>query len=531
MGRAKENKDDDNKKIDCKTKNAVNNNEKNKKSQVDNEDNKTSNKAENNHEKNENDKNESEKENNKENKISNDDNDKSSSSKKIKGSGEKEDGDGNDQNSKDDHYDHGSAKDNHDSNGDQEEDEEGKMNHLNDEPSDAMQERTSNEEAEAGTNHNKDNENQEDDKEEKAIDFDNESSDAKEAKKNNEKVEVDGNDDNDNDGTVGERKERANAKSKQHEHAHVCLVLFTKDSPGMLRTWLNHHLALFDAPSITIVDHSSQSQDVLNQLSSFSKLGGAVHIFNGPFSNKALELSRIMRARVPHCDFLVPLDTDEMLAAHHRGSRGGSGLNSDTYVMSRRKSIENEFNKLKTSITSGRGRFKFGMVNNMKFCTQEACKGIEIETPGQTLTVTNQINLRALSFPPQAQAISDQPSDDLCQHKTFYAANVFFETDKMNMSLKSNRECQALTTSTHYYPKHHNLVIVHLNSATPHQWYRNKIFTAEKGYNFTSKTNCEQEDKGKIYCRVMQELDRDPGNSMLGNSTKYCLSRVDARPG
>ena len=159
-------------------------------------------------------------------------------------------------------------------------------------------------------------------------------------------------------------KERRSCSCDQHTHATTCLFLFTKDSPGLLRTWLNHHLALFDASSITVIDHSSQSQDVKDQLTAFSGLGGNVHVFHGSFSEKGPELSRIMKARAPYCDFLVPIDTDELIVVHYRSN--------DTYATLSREAMENEFEKLRPTIDMGK-TYKFGMINDAKFCSLEVC--------------------------------------------------------------------------------------------------------------------------------------------------------------
>eukprot|EP00978_Attheya_sp_CCMP212_P032889 scaffold130260_cov50-Attheya_sp.AAC.1 len=305
----------------------------------------------------------------------------------------------------------------------------------------------------------------------------------------------------------------------------VCLFLFTKDSPGMLRTWLSHHLTLFDVSSITIVDHSSQSQDVLDQLASVSARGGDVIRFTGSFSNKQHELSRIMKHRAPHCDFLVPLDTDELLAVHY-----GSVDVKNTYAVSSRKAMEDEFKKLRQTIGAGM-RYKFGMVSP-KLCSLEACMG-----DVNNSTEIDRLYLRSMSTP-RPSTIEDFPPDNVCQHKTFYPANVFSSTDQGNhfgtltsdtMRGRNSRKCGILKNTTFYYPEHHGLVLLHLDSALPFQWFRDKYVQAANAYGYTAKTDCSTIKLGSHYCTAMNEAEKNPGKSKLVNYTRYCKENLGTR--
>ena len=101
--------------------------------------------------------------------------------------------------------------------------------------------------------------------------------------------------------------------------ANVCTFLFHKNSPGLLQTWLMHHLALFDPTKITIIDHSTTDNDALALLRSASMQGVHVVRFVGPFREKHAELTKLMHKASSSCDFLVPLDNDEHLAVYANG--------------------------------------------------------------------------------------------------------------------------------------------------------------------------------------------------------------------
>ena len=301
--------------------------------------------------------------------------------------------------------------------------------------------------------------------------------------------------------------------------AEVCLFLFNKDATGLLTYWLDHHLSLFDAAKLTIIDQASVEPKTHAILDLAAARGVHVIAFPGSYKQRTAVMSRTMRAAAASCDFLVPLDNDELLGLHSGGE----------YHVSR-TAIEAEFTRLLPTIKSGvaslwtslwtgglPGRYKLGDAPAL-LCDHGACMGRR--AADDVASRAPRLLLR------RPTGLADRPSGELCMDKTFFAARSFESIDHGNHygQLRgdhghrdvSRRLCGVTMRTSLYFPRQHRLVLMHLASALPHDWYRSKILRAVAAYNFTSRTNCATVSWGQPYCEAL-------GTGALFNASQYCV--------
>ena len=117
--------------------------------------------------------------------------------------------------------------------------------------------------------------------------------------------------------------------------------------------------------------------------------------------------------------------------------------------------------------------------------------------------------------------------------KTFYPSKRFDWTDQGNhygllttSSRIGSRKCKDLMNTKCYYPKHHNLALLHLKLALPFQWNRDNLLRAAKAYGYTPTTNCTQLQNGKHgkhYCLQITEMEKHPEGSPFANRTQHCI--------
>jgi hypothetical protein len=291
--------------------------------------------------------------------------------------------------------------------------------------------------------------------------------------------------------------------------ARVCVFLFTKDSPLLLRSWLEHYLALFAAAAITVVDHSSADAGALALLRAAAAKGVRVDTFRGSFRRKHGELTARMRRRGASCDFLVPADNDELLVVHEVGG----GYRAD------RAAVGRAFDRLLPTARAGR-RYKLGAAKAV-LCDASLCAARGVGDRGASYKA-------AVRVPRRPTGLADKPPGGLCQDKTFFAAASFAATDQGNhygrlrgegraFEERAARSCGASMRHAFFYPVHHGLAFVDLGGALPHAAFASKYLRGAAAYNYSAASRCSRRGWGHHYCEALK------GKS-LSNATDYCQS-------
>lgn len=182
----------------------------------------------------------------------------------------------------------------------------------------------------------------------------------------------------------------------------VRIYTFVKDQHYFLRPWLEHHIRVFGADSLHVVDHESKMQDAVEDLRWAAQQGVNVTVFSGPFSRKGKYLSTVMHQDIKNAerpiDFIVPLDIDEILGIYDKGEYH--------FVRSR---VLKEFAKLPRAPT----RFKF-MGVNASTCPWPVDAGVDFQPMRSDCKIPD-------AHPPRHHMA-----------KTFYTARGFKSTDQGN---------------------------------------------------------------------------------------------------
>lgn len=283
----------------------------------------------------------------------------------------------------------------------------------------------------------------------------------------------------------------------------VRVFLFNQDSPELLQDWVLHHTALFGPGSVHIVDHVSSHPVTLATLRLATALGVKVTSRQGHFSHKAALLSEEMRSYRQGADFLLPLDVDEFIGIHRE----------DRFSF-RVEEVQAEFARLLPSSHSNR-RYKFGMARPA-FCDNSSCLSSSTRSPASM----------RLSFVDSPDSVFDHPVERFCYHKTFFPAAAFHSTDQGNNFGKlrnvtlaaSKRNCGAVMKHALSFPRHHALILAHMDSVMPYKMKQEKIVRNARAYGFTLNSKCA--GSGHHYCSELQR-----------NSTRqsYCDARINMR--
>lgn len=93
----------------------------------------------------------------------------------------------------------------------------------------------------------------------------------------------------------------------------IQLFLFQKDGGDNLVAWLDHHVELFGAESIHIVDHQSKDPRTLRVLADHAARGVTLHTCTDKFTAKMLCLSRVINAYKTRSKLVAPIDVDEFI--------------------------------------------------------------------------------------------------------------------------------------------------------------------------------------------------------------------------
>lgn len=176
----------------------------------------------------------------------------------------------------------------------------------------------------------------------------------------------------------------------------IKIFCMQKEESDILNDWIIYHKYLFGAENIHIIDHSSKD-DSLDIIKSH---GVKCRTYDGPFCNKARELSAWMSDERKGCEFLVPLDADEFIV-----------FNSDDTFITEKDHVLDEFSSLEKVKSRNHNDIKF------KFKQYDALSKFDLNNPIDDLSTFRENNLSTRG---------------IRRRKTFFPSETFEYTDQGN---------------------------------------------------------------------------------------------------
>ena len=307
----------------------------------------------------------------------------------------------------------------------------------------------------------------------------------------------------------------------------VEIFLCVRDSPELLRHWVQHHLAIFGAEHIHIVDNMSSDTAALALLSDAAKRGVHVTRVDGPIGNAKIHMSKLKRLHQGHSSFLVPIDVDEFVGVFRAG-----------HYSFRPRDVQHEFERLAPTLKQGR-RYKFGdaLVASCHFhaCLSEARSNFSFER----LPV-------ALPARPGGVHNLCEGGVDGNRVKAFFPSQTFLRTDLGNHFgyLDSDKDndsgllvglkvgnCSTWQKHSLYFPDAHALILVHFHRSPLYRLEAQRYQRVLAAHG-VDRENCSAEgafaqargsnewahrvEKLQRYCTLSRKY------SGLGGAHKYC---------
>jgi len=282
------------------------------------------------------------------------------------------------------------------------------------------------------------------------------------------------------------------------------LILFQRDENDLLKDWVDYHELIFGAPYIHIIDHGSRSVQINALLQTLEGRGIDVVRVKGPFSWKAMWLTRKMHEIKLKSNasntFLVPIDVDEFLVKLQ-------GSSFTTNVVE----IVDAFMQLP------RDGFKIKFAEfNAILCNRTAHEKV------------NRLDSRVSSITHFKRMTRD------CFAKAFYLADSFVSTDAGNHfgHVRKDRLCSSATTAV-FHPHctgerrcfhFSDLAVVHFGHemSMPIAVYEKKMLRSAAAYGHTSVKNCTSKEGGIHYCQWLQRHLRGRRGQWHNNMEATC---------
>lgn len=278
----------------------------------------------------------------------------------------------------------------------------------------------------------------------------------------------------------------------------VGVFLFQSDETELLSDWLQYYSYLFGIEHLTVVDHNSKNPSICKLLSLYQACGMRLVDHTGPFSQKWLTLSHVMKNVSSKYTFLLPLDADEFITVPTFASGRRLIYTNDSF--SSRKILK-VFSRLPID-----GR-KYKTDNSLTFLySSQTCKEGLVTNNYSEPNQVQRFKRRTLRDGNSSYFVMDH---NLRLRKTFYHSTGFISTDQGNhLGLVENDIGKFRMTKNNMskYFIETRFIYNHLGFLS-YRKMQQKMIRGADAYGYTNTSDCDAKTvPGRHYCKAAKNF-------------------------